>query len=1650
MGASRKKLYLTIPASIFLLGVAFSLLQITSPSPDSTIYKTPFNITVRYEPPSLTQSSSPPYYRFLLIAEHYGNEYVFKLNLTQLGIDYNNNIEILVNGKPAPFCYIQPNGECASSPKTEVIYVRANLTKYDDLIIIPTGINYATNGSEVLDFYDDFSTMHGIVKVRDPSGEYGIQSYRLSNGYTDYYLRFYSAPDNGYANTQIPYFYIQLPSEIAQRVANGDNLTVIFRFRDYYIGGNGYGFAFLTRADPTISLGCGNRAGYLGSWVDRNIKILFNGQTIDTNPMSDFGEFIGTLYRSSSTNYTFVAKVLIPEHNIEKSFTTSLSEDITQTGLFFDLGNACYDGTGTHWSGIDFDTVEAFFYTNVTVIKPNLTLYVTNFDKNLNGDITIKLNISNYTNTSNLSSIAVYSPKLIAYSYSAMSGYKMIITSNKDEVDYNLKIQLPQDLWNKPITIYDSNWHKIPFCYLKIDGDCSFLYQDNYEGYIWIKANLTNGVNVFYIVPGVNGATWPDKVFPYYDTFNETTLKSIWQVSGLTYQIYVPYVRTIKVDVQNSASVPFNNTFVDVDTAAITGRSDIYFSVCEDFFCNKPLKFCYVGTNGQCTTTPTGTVRVEIPYIDANGNFTFYIHQTYYPTPSNISVSAPNPSLRVSTSVIRRDGYISFKASKANSWGKMIISFNLTKYPYLQYGAQAWVKAKASTGFGEWFNLPKLIGNCQSNPSHYFYTVIRGDTNSAEFVANCNCLSPCKYIDIRKVQALSAGTWYIFTTGIYNNPITGKVFFGIYRTNISANPLRVYEATPPWISASNPVITGTDLAEYDGRTYYADYFFVTTFDTDLSYNVSFQNASLQSIDPNSWDKKVLYIELNLSYGDTTPLFFVFNQNNANETDLTRLTENYTIIEDRNYELTVSNSENRTLENYNLPITLYDPLDKMKFALVDTNGKFYYYCFLDNLGRCVDYPTSEAYTNLTLPSNSIMKYYIIPAISSEDPTGKNVFPLYTTFDTADWQNNFLVSGYWSNVLASEGVYHQYSSTNSGDWHYIAYNVSQAGLENFTVESLIEIDSTDNAAFGGGLFIARQGFTTDEENNSMQLFRLYASYGNITRYYTDYGEGQEIVDDSIAQGQPYYYRITFTPNKVIYEIKDENGNSIFTKEVNKTTPLDTPELAGVRDYNSNMQVYYLRIANYFPARVNYSYIGANIGSIRANIYVDNEYIGSYPLVAGDNNITLNYSINGTHTLSIIDTIGEVATLPFTLDIYDIRWNETPTNFTTSIVNATVDARCGVENQTLPIDFYVNGTRESTQLLICDGNWHTITLQANLPLLTGKTFNYTAVLDASAFDKAYWLNNVTATMEQLIKVWFGNDTYTFETSNISVDVYYKCSVVGGQINVSVEDLNKTVGSYVAPCDNQEHELLYNWISYKDGERPIDAIAKEITLTNGALNDTDNATLIDNLYDYEASYQGVYYIDGKYVAIGGSTLIYRTKVRCGALGQNITVDYYFGGSKYNTFTVVCNNTWQTFEGNLTVPNIGGKINSYFYLNAVDENDSRAYGNMTVTVQTQEAQQVVAGGGGPAIPDWATIFLVGMALFYLTEKYSHIIPDFLSILLLVFYGVAAVKYLYMSGTTLTQYPPAAVAIYTVLALALFKAVKWMKDMLLGKERGPI
>ncbi len=143
-------------------------------------------------------------------------------------------------------------------------------------------------------------------------------------------------------------------------------------------------------------------------------------------------------------------------------------------------------------------------------------------------------NITYFYSLSNNAFLTLANVTLKAYAVNVYNPY------TSDLSDVQVKIQLPTEFQNADIVVTDSNGNVIPFCFETANGECSTNPLDG-DGYIWVKIpTLPSGVNTIIYINWfpINTAVTGDKVFDFYDDFNEATLDTNkWIVENVTYSL---------------------------------------------------------------------------------------------------------------------------------------------------------------------------------------------------------------------------------------------------------------------------------------------------------------------------------------------------------------------------------------------------------------------------------------------------------------------------------------------------------------------------------------------------------------------------------------------------------------------------------------------------------------------------------------------------------------------------------------------------------------------------------------------------------------------------------------------------------------------------------------------------------------------------------------------------------------------------------------------------------------------------------------------------------------------------------------------------------------------------------------------------------
>ncbi|UXD22061.1 hypothetical protein IPA_01255 [Ignicoccus pacificus DSM 13166] len=130
---------------------------------------------------------------------------------------------------------------------------------------------------------------------------------------------------------------------------------------------------------------------------------------------------------------------------------------------------------------------------------------------------------------------------LLLVSLAFAQSYLMIVHNPNSQAltDFQVRAKLPSSLQGQAITIKDTSGNLVPFCYETLTGECT---TDPAQGdeYIWVKIPSipANGDTKLVIEVGVNGAVKGDKVFDFYDDFNEGYLDESKWARTIYAQVY--------------------------------------------------------------------------------------------------------------------------------------------------------------------------------------------------------------------------------------------------------------------------------------------------------------------------------------------------------------------------------------------------------------------------------------------------------------------------------------------------------------------------------------------------------------------------------------------------------------------------------------------------------------------------------------------------------------------------------------------------------------------------------------------------------------------------------------------------------------------------------------------------------------------------------------------------------------------------------------------------------------------------------------------------------------------------------------------------------------------------------------------------------
>ncbi|ALU11573.1 hypothetical protein EYM_02635 [Ignicoccus islandicus DSM 13165] len=123
-----------------------------------------------------------------------------------------------------------------------------------------------------------------------------------------------------------------------------------------------------------------------------------------------------------------------------------------------------------------------------------------------------------------------YTPTKLSPKLPPSNAYVLTVTNPNSYglEDYQVRVELPEDLKGKPISI-TYNGNSVPFCYETSIGECTTDPAQG-NGYVWIKVPVipANGQTMLNVIVGTNGAVNGDQVFDFYDDFNSGISWSKW------------------------------------------------------------------------------------------------------------------------------------------------------------------------------------------------------------------------------------------------------------------------------------------------------------------------------------------------------------------------------------------------------------------------------------------------------------------------------------------------------------------------------------------------------------------------------------------------------------------------------------------------------------------------------------------------------------------------------------------------------------------------------------------------------------------------------------------------------------------------------------------------------------------------------------------------------------------------------------------------------------------------------------------------------------------------------------------------------------------------------------------------------------------
>ncbi|UXD21349.1 hypothetical protein IPA_03250 [Ignicoccus pacificus DSM 13166] len=122
---------------------------------------------------------------------------------------------------------------------------------------------------------------------------------------------------------------------------------------------------------------------------------------------------------------------------------------------------------------------------------------------------------------------------LLLASLTFAQSYLMIVHNPNSQTltNFQVRAKLPADLQGKALTIKDMNGNPVPFCYETATGECTTDPTQG-DGYVWVKVPSipANGDAKLVVEVGSNGAVKGDRVFEFYDDFNNPSSLNQWEV----------------------------------------------------------------------------------------------------------------------------------------------------------------------------------------------------------------------------------------------------------------------------------------------------------------------------------------------------------------------------------------------------------------------------------------------------------------------------------------------------------------------------------------------------------------------------------------------------------------------------------------------------------------------------------------------------------------------------------------------------------------------------------------------------------------------------------------------------------------------------------------------------------------------------------------------------------------------------------------------------------------------------------------------------------------------------------------------------------------------------------------------------------------